>query len=330
MYNLDFALLNTQIDSIKGAADSKDRNISILSTIQYLMENIEYSAETLAGYEEFDVKKLFSSYRKAVEGACEFYETAKPVLDPEVEKGKIVQKLAETTMELSRVSQLVEENEKNESELLGKREKLENLQAEYDELMNVIAKLKETEKTVNPEAIAEMHNTVLDKEQKIEENKEIINDLEMRNKQYNEILAELENAYTKINIECRRIETNVIDKIQTHYTEIAQVYDDNDMELSQITSKINKCLSDFETLMQEIESSKSTLRNYELHLGENSELVQAMMSNGIDSVAEFNESTKNIKASVEQNLKQYDRMIKSVVAKAEDTRNEIKRLQNKR
>ena len=48
---------------------------------------------------------------------------------------------------------------------------------------------------------------------------------EVIDKNYNEILAELENAYTKINIECRRIETNIIDKIQTHYTEIAQVYD---------------------------------------------------------------------------------------------------------
>lgn len=330
MYNLDFALLNTQIDSIKGATDSKDRNISILSTIQYLMENIEYSAETLAEYEEFDVKKLFSSYRKAVEGACGFYETAKPVLDPEVEKGKIVQKLAETTLELSRVSQLVEENEKNEAELLGKREKLENLQAEYDDLMNVIAKLKETEKTVNPEVIAEMHNTVLDKEQKIEENKEIINDLEMRTKQYNEILADLETAYTKIHTECRRIETNIIDKIQSHYNEIAQVYDEHDMQLTQITDKISKCLADFEALMQEIESSQATLRDYELHLGENSELVQTMMSSGIDSVSEFNENTNNIKTSVEQNLKQYDRMIKSIVIKAENAREEIKRLQNKR
>lgn len=330
MYNLDFALLNTQIESIKTEGDAKKRNILILSAVEYLMDNVEYSAEALAEYEEFDVKKLFSSYRKAVDGACEFYETAKTVLDLEQEKIKVIQKLAETTTELSRVSQLVETNEKNEADLLSKREKLEKVQAEYDELMSVIAKLKETEKTVNDDVITEMHNTIMEKEQKIEETKEIISELEIKDKNYNEILAELENAYTKINIECRRIETNIIDKIQSHYAEISQVYDDNDMELSQITSKINKCLSDFETLMQEIESSKITLKNYEMHLGENSELVQAMMVNGIDSVAEFNESTKNIKASVEQNLKQYDRMIKSVVTKAEETRNEIKRLQNKR
>ena len=330
MYNLDFALLNTQIESIKNEEDAKKRNILILSAVEYLMDNVEYSAETLAEYEEFDVKKLFSSYRKAVDGACEFYETAKPVLDLEQEKIKVIQKLAETTTELSRVSQLVETNEKNEADLLSKREKLEKVQAEYDELMSVIAKLKETEKTVNDDVITEMHNTIMEKEQKIEETKEIISELEIKDKNYNEILAELENAYAKINIECRRIETNIIDKIQAHYTEISQVYDDNDMELSQITAKINKCLSDFETLMQEIESSKSILRNYELHLGENSELVHAMMVNGIESVAEFNDSTKNIKASVEQNLKQYDRMIKSVVTKAEETRNEIKRLQNKR
>lgn len=330
MYNLDFALLNTQIESIKNEEDAKKRNILILSAVEYLMDNVEYSAEALAEYEEFDVKKLFSSYRKAVDGACEFYETAKPVLDLEQEKIKVIQKLAETTTELSRVSQLVETNEKNEADLLSKREKLEKVQAEYDELMSVIAKLKETEKTVNDGVITEMHNTIMEKEQKIEETKEIISELEIKDKNYNEILAELENAYTKINIECRRIQTNIIDKIQAHYSEIAQVYDDNDMKLTQITGKIEKSLSDFETLMQKIENAQTLLKDYELHLGENSELVQAMLVSGIDSISEFNENTDSIKASAEQNLRQYDKMIKSVIVKAESAREEIKRLQNKR
>ena len=330
MYNIDFALLNTQIESIKNTADSKERNITLLSVVRYLMDNVEYSTESLAEYDDFEIKKLFSSYRKATEGACEFYETAKPVLDPEEAKGKIIQKLAETTVELDRIGQLIEVNEKNEAELLGKRAKLEELQAKYDELSDLIARLKETEKTINPDVIEEMHNTAIQKEKEIGERKEIIESLEVQINEYDKILVDLESSYTEIHTENRQIETNIIDKIQSHYAEISQVYDDNDMELSQITDKINKSLSDFETLLQEIESSKNTLKNYELHLGENSILVQAMMVNGIESVAEFNDSTESIKASVEQNLKQYDRMIKSVVTKAEDTRNEIKRLQNKR
>lgn len=327
---MDFDLLNTQIETIKEAEDVKERNAGILNTVQLLLDSVEYDDEILAGYEKIEMRKLFSAFCKATTAACAFFENAKGFLDPDAEKGRLGKEIIRTTQELEHISEMTEENERNESKLLSKQAKLQEKKAKYDELINTINRLKEIQETVSDDKMHMLKRNIKEMNIDIENRKNEIAWLEKQLSAAINMQGDVESIFVNVSNEDHRVESNILDVIERNYSELNQIYEKQNKCLSDTKSSIENYITRFKIVSDEVAGYSDVLKNYELCLGENSEIVAAMEKNGISSLNEFNENISNIKASIEQGLSQYSRMLRSVILEEEKAREKIAHLQNKR
>ncbi len=330
MKEFDYELLNTQIESMKEATDEKQQNEYIFAAMELLLDHVDFSEETLSEYEGVEVRSLFSSYRKVTRNVCKFFESAKAYYNPEIMQDKIANKLSENIAEIENVSTMIENIEKTEAELFAAKKKLEELQAKYDELKALAERLRKTQETVNKQVIKDLEIENKEIRREIDEDSKAIEKIKSAIAKDQKTLANVKGIYTQKSFEQDSIESNIIEIIDSNYEEIKEIFEQRNRILSQITDEIADMQRQYSALSEHIKNSRETLMGYQMHLGENSEIVSAMKHNGIETVKEYNEGIDSVKQSIEDNLKRYDNMIKAVIDAEEKMRDDIRNLQNKK
>lgn len=323
-------LLKTQIESLENSDNVKEQNILLLNTAKLLLDNINYSEAVLKLYDSMETRKIFSSFARVSESACAFFESSKDFLDPKALNGSLGQKLTSTTAQTSKISDFLESIKIKEEKLLAKEKELTVLKEEYDALQNTVDKLKKIEATVTPEIIEELKTEVTSRETKIEENNKVKGEIQQQIKEAQQVLSETEQINVSLNEEKQEIETNIFENIQQRFDYIERIFTEHSADISSIKDKIAQYINDFKNLDDEFHSYESLRCEYAAHLGENSNIVKAMNREDTKSIKEYSDRISETKTQISSLLEQYDKLIFTVADAEEKTREEIKRLQNKR
>jgi len=141
------------IPAIKAAGDDKALNDVLFKAVDYLLRNTcELSSSTLGAYSERERRKIFSSFGKVAQTACDFYQASKEHLDPAALNGEIGQKLEAATQEVSKANALLESLEKANADLLKKEGELNERNEAYKKMEENIIRLKKIQETITEEA----------------------------------------------------------------------------------------------------------------------------------------------------------------------------------
>jgi len=142
------------IPAIKESNDDKDLNEVLFKTVKYLLRHIsELSGHTLSACSEREKKKIFSSFGEVAQTACEFYQASKGQLDPAALNGEIGRKLETATQEVAKANDLIKSIEKNNADLLKRKEELIEKNEAYKNMEENISRLKKIKEKLSPEVL---------------------------------------------------------------------------------------------------------------------------------------------------------------------------------
>jgi len=145
------------IPAIKASDDDKVLNEVLFKTVDYLLRNTyELSGNTLGLYDERDKRKIFSSFGKIAQTACDFYRASKKHLDPVALNGEIGQKLETAAGEVKKVNALLESIEKANVDLIKKEKELIAINEEYKKTEENIFRLRKIKETITEAAFKKL------------------------------------------------------------------------------------------------------------------------------------------------------------------------------
>ena len=150
-------LLDNHVKAIIDAEDGKDTNEILLRTVKLMLDGIDCSDDILSGYQKLEMRKLFASFGKMAQTACDFYMASKKYLDQVALDGDIGKKWEKTVEEVTRVNALIESIEKNNADLLEKEKELCEMYDSYNSRKEKIRFLEELE--VKLDELQRMHSS---------------------------------------------------------------------------------------------------------------------------------------------------------------------------
>lgn len=330
MNKTDIGLIETQIEAIKDAENIKEKNELILNTMKILLECVDYTDDTLSQYESLEMRKLFSSFCKVSTVTCNFFESTKNHLDPQALNGKLGTELENTTQEVIKTSKLIDEIETKDALLLQKREELFSIKNKYDELSREVEELKIVEQTVSADVIEYLHNTIIKTQDIISENTATVEELKERLAEETQAKNDIDNTVVSLNNDLNKIETNIIEKIDSNIELINSLYKERGQDIEMIKDRINHTITDFSNLNNRCQEFKEFYNECSIHFGENSEIFLKVKNMGYDSIKSYVDHINSLIDEIDRNLKKYDNLIREIIEVDEQEREELKRLQNKR
>lgn len=324
-----FGLLESQIEALRNA-DAKESNIVLLETAKLLLSRIDTSAELISSCDKFEIRELFAAYSDVATGATEFYEQNKNVLDPAALSGKIGQNIATASAEIVSVKSNLNLIKENEEKLLEQESLLCNLKKEYEILSGKITELKQVRDTMTPEILEKMRSDIKYYEAEIvtlgKEYEELKNELNALTERYSEISNTFEDAV----LEKNQLGEKLIDVISSNYENLQMLFNVRNMDANKIVAKIREYQELYERLENEISQNADTLSYYEMHLGENSKIVESMKKYGVKSLESALDDVVRIKKTIDEDLSAYDLILQKILLHEEDIRKGIERRQGKK
>lgn len=330
MNKTDIGLIETQIEAIKNAENTKEENELILNTMKILLECVDYTDDTLSQYESLEIRKLFSSFCKVSTVTCNFFESSKNHLDPQALNGKLGTELENTTQKVIEISKLIDEIETKDALLLQKREELYSIKNKYDELSGKVEELKVIEQTVSADVIENLHNAIIETQEIISNNTAIVEELKEKLAKETQSKNDLDNIKVSLNSQLNEIETNIIEKIDSNIELVNSLYKERGQDIEMIKDRINQTITDFSNLDNRCQQYKEYYNECLIHFGENSEIFSKVKSMGYDSIKSYVDHINSLIDEIDRNLKKYDNLIREIIEVDEQKREELKRLQNKR
>ena len=300
------------IPAIKASSEDKDLNEVLFKTVDYLLRHTyELSSNTLSAYSEREKRKIFSSFGRVAQTACEFYQASKEYLDPVALNGEIGQKLETATRKVTEVNASLESIERNEADLLKEEEELYKKNEKYKEVKEKISVLKEIKKTVSDLKTLESEASELDRTNK--QKQKTKNDLENQINELENTRLSLSGAIAKANANKKAIEENIIDTINAKLDTVREIYAKYSKDLDGTKAEIENYKRQYSLLADEVIKAQSEYNLYNLHFEENSRIVVKFKEYGIPGIDDFLTETDNLEKHIKNELERFDKMIKGVI-----------------
>jgi len=324
-----FGILATQIQTLKETdkTNRKEANEILMKTVKLLLDNIDYSGDTLCCYDKIGMRKMFSSFSNVAQTACDFYEKAKPYLDPVALSGELAQRLERASEKIGETTALFQTIENENSAILEKEQELNEISTAHFKLEEKITKLLEIEKTITPDKTEALQAQINRLEEELETAQNNNNNLEQILAEYKETLTSLENSFIRENEEKTMIEENITEIINARQDTLRKIYTQKEKNLDSIKSRLIKYLQKYADFENEVTKFHNTYNFYKMHFEENGKINQKLREQGITSGV--NNELAELESSVGSELIRYDGMIKVLLAEQKALKDEILRLQNK-
>ena len=311
-------LLDNHVKAVREAGDAKTANEVLLKTIKLLIDNVDSSDGTLSGYDEMEMRKLFSSFGNVAQTACEFFQGAKNHLDPAAMKGKIGQKLESASREIAEVNSSIETLEQNSAELLEKENELDNLSDIYIKKEARVLELKKIKDTVTPEKLEQLEREAGELDEFIRMNQKIKDGLDGKISEYKTMQKSLSDAIVLADSEINEIRENVIETIDTKVETMREICTAQNRDLEQYKIEIEGYQKQYAQFADDLAELKVLHENYKLHLGENSEIQNELKKAGILSMDKLADEIENLKKAVKGELERYDSILGNVIKAQEN------------
>jgi len=318
-------LLDTQVNAIKKSENDKNATEKILGTVILLLRNLKINDDVLKTYNEDDMLRVFSYYGNFAEFTCNFYQSSKAYLDPEILNDEKERELASKTQEVADVNAKIESIEKNDADLLKKEKELNKLNEKYENLTEKVSELKKIKETVSDDVLKNLECEEDELNKTIKDNQKIKHTLEREIKDLENTHQALSKSVAKANAKKKEIEESVISTIDEKETLIKEIYEKYSKDLNRTKEEIEYYKKQYSQLPDELIDAEKERDFYNLHLGENSSIVSKLEEYGIKSIENFLIETNRLKSSFEKELDRFDRLIKDVLIKQEEVREEINR-----
>jgi len=314
------------IPAIKASDNDKDLNEVLFKTINYLMRHTyELSSDILSTYNEREKRKIFSSFGKVAQTACEFYQASKEYLDPSALNGEIGQKLETATQEVIKVNALIESIEKNSADLLKKEEELNKKNESYTKITEKVSTLEKIKETVSDDVLKTLESKAVKLNDTIEKNQKIKSELDNQIKELENTHHSLSKSIAQINAEKKEIEENIIDTINAKLDTIKEIYVKYSKDLDSIKAEIEDFKRQYSLLEDELEKAQSEYNLYNLYFGENGSIVVKLKEYGISRIDDFSTEIDNLKKQIKNELARFDNIIKDVIEELEKEKEDIGR-----
>ena len=312
-------LLEQQVELVKNASDEKSENDGILKTLRVMLERLKQncSSKVLDGYSQSEMRRLFSSFGNVAQAACDFYGDSKTYLDPAALQGEIGRKLESASAEIKRITALLADIERDNSELLEKDSELAKRNSKYTDLQERIKELNEIYEVATDERIASLKTEAEQLSQHITRNKQEASILEGRVNERKMDLASLHETYVRLDNSNHTIEENIVATIQQKHDEIKDIYSRHSRDLDTIISEIERYKTLYANLKDDVENARTTCDTYMLHLGENSDIVRKLQEYDITSVEGLLSDIKRTESGLKAELKRFDEMIRKIIQNKE-------------
>ena len=322
-------LLQSQINALQESELTAESNIIILETIKLLLDNVDFSANTLSQYDKFGIRRVFAAYGEVGKKVCAFYDAGKPYLDPTALNGSIGKAIGETGEQIAETTIVFDELAVKEAYLLEKEDELKTVEKKYTALCARTKELRDIAETVSESSISAVKNENEQLETEIAKGKKMKEIVDEENSNLRKVLSEVKKANTEIDSEQRCIKTTITAIIEEHYNEIKAIYFDSNKSLDEIKADIERYISEFETLDAAIVEYAKCKAFYEMWLGENSSIIESMRKYGLESITQLTDAINNAKANAEYELKAYDTIVKKIITAEEAAREAIAKKQNR-
>jgi chromosome segregation ATPase len=319
-------ILENHVQEINKSVDSKGTNDILLKTIKLLLDKIDYSKGILASYsDKIEMRKLFSSFGRVAQSACDFYQASKDNLDPAALNGEIGRKLEAATQEVTKVNALLENIEKNNIELFKQEKELNKINEKYEKRKETVSKLKSIKETVSDDVIKSLEREESELDKNIKQNQKRKSELDSQIKKLEDTSQSLQKSVAKANAEKKAIEENVIETIDSRLETIKNIYAEHSRDLDNLKAEIEDFKRKYNKLDEERVDVKEEHDFYNLHLGENSNIVKKLKEYGISGIDDFFIETTRLKEYFEKELTQFDKLIREVLVKQEEIKEDIGR-----
>jgi len=320
-------LLDTHVEKIKKTASSsgggKDANDILFKTIKLLLDELDYSDKALAAYDEMEMRKLFTSFGRISQTTCDFYKASKGHLDPEALNGTIGKDIEATTKEIDNKNKLLESIEKNNADLLKRKEELNQINEKYVKKTEEVSKLKKIEETVSDDVLTKLDRKKAELNGIIDKNQKIKTELDRSIKDLENTRQSLSDSTARANAEKKEIEENIIKTIDAKLDTIREIYTKKQKDINGIKVEIEKFKSQYKQLCDVFKNAQSQYDFYNLYLGENSSIVKKMKDYGIPKTDVFLTKIESLRDSIKSELEQFDKLIRGVIGEFEKARDEI-------
>jgi len=314
------------IPAIKASDNDKDLNEVLFKTVDYLLRHTyELSSNTFSAYSEREKRKIFSSFGKVAQTACEFYQVSKEHLDPVALNGEIGQKLDTATQEVTKVNALLESIEKNNADLLKNEKELKEKNEAYTKITEKVSSLEKIKETVSDDVLKTLESKAVKLNETIEKNQKIKSELENQIKELEDTHQSLSKSIAQVNAEKKEIEENIIDTINAKLDTIKEIYAKYSKDLDSIKAEIEDFKKQYSLLDEELKKAQSEYNLYNLHFGENSSIVVKLKEYGISKIDDFSTEIDNLKKHIKSELVRFDNIIKGVIEELEKEKEDIGR-----
>jgi chromosome segregation ATPase len=301
------------INAFKNADEGKNSNDVLLKTIKLLIENVNCSDSALSEYDTMEMRKLFASFGRVAQMACDFYEGAKKHLDPVALSGEIGRKLESATIKIAETNGLIESIEKDNAELLQKESELDALSDRHRKKEARITELKTVKDTVTPEVLEKMKREIEELEayikEKTKEKDELagkINDRAISKKALSDTLI-------AASAEKKEIEEDIIETIEARIETLREICAAQSKDLDKYKVEIEHYLKEYSRFADEFNEIKAKHSDCELHFGENCRINSELRKYDIPSMDGFADEIARLENTVGSELARYDGLIKNVL-----------------
>ena len=314
------------IPAIKASGEDKDLNEVLFKTVDYLLRHTyELSSNTLSAYSEREKRKIFSSFGKVAQTACEFYQASKEHLDPVALNGEIGQKLETATQKVTEVNASLESIERTEADLLKKEKELNQINEKYEKITEKVSTLKKIKETVSNDVLKNLESEAAELERTNKQNQKIKSELESQIKELENTHQSLSKSVAKANANKKEIEENIIDTINAKHDTVREIYAKYSKNLDSTKAEIENFKRQYSLLDDELIKAQSEYDLYNFHLGENSKIVVKLKEYGISRIDDFSTEMDNLKKHVKSELVRFDNIIKVVIEELEKQKEDIGR-----
>ena len=318
-------LLKNHVQDIENAEKGKSSNDVLLKTVKFLLDGIDDSKACLAVYDEMEMKKLFSSFGKVTQKACDFYQTSKEYLDPEALNGKIGQTLETTINEITKTNKLLESIEKNNADLFKKEKELMKKKEEYNKITEKRDTLIKIKETVSDDILKKLELESAELNKTIRQNEKIKKDLESEKKQLESAAQSISKSTVKLTADKKAIEENIIETINGKIDILKNIIEENKTDINYYKTIVDKYKKQYETLPDELNKLKEDHKLYDIYYGENSGITAKLKEYGYLTVDNFLSEINRMEGSIKTELAKCEKIIKDIIVEQEKINKEIKR-----
>jgi len=338
---VDIQQLDRLYDLIKeGGGDAETKNERLLKMANLLLEDVDFSSKALGAYSSEKVLLLlFSAYSKIAHKSADFYSSAENFLNPAKKAGDFGQKLETCIAQNKAVSDKITEIEKLEKELLEKERQLIKRKKEYEELQEKVRYLAILRDEATPEKLSAAKLANAEEEKRLN----TIRDEMERAKKENVRLQEQVRVINETKIIEDKANSQLICDINAKIASIASdirqkliIHSGNLLEFEEQVkndiSKYNNMREELRVLSErhtEVNNEyKKALDFYKLHLGENTNIANALRMLNIPSISELLGKSDNTTNMISEQLAIFDKLLDAICALNENERARITQLTN--